>query len=429
VLWLVVLLGLFVLFDVGLFGWLIFRSLSQRELNRIVLETRREAEEIAERIAQAAEEWDQDLYTAIATSTETRTYLDEVLAKRQIVERVEILDREERLVYLGSYSLEEGEDPRPMGDSLQLPQVVTRSAEREEPYEVVRVPVGDVGTFVIGLRRAEIEERLQVLRGDLMRQAGLIGLLSVVIFGVAYWLIVHLVRRSQLLEGKAREAERMAFVGTLASGLAHEIRSPLNSLNLNMQMLEEELAASAQRSDRRLLTITRSEISRLEGLVADFLKFARPRKPDLEVVTGVTLLERARDVLRGRLHQLGAQVTIEDRSQGARVRVDPEQLQQLLLNLVENALQATETTGRRPEIGLAVERRSAGVVLEVTDNGSGMTAEQQGRAVEAFFSTRRGGTGLGLAIVDRIARSHDGELSIRSELGVGTSVEVILPLA
>src|SRR6185295_4072506 len=121
-----------------------------------------------------------------------------------------------------------------------------------------------------------------------------------------------------------------AYVGTLASGLAHEIRNPLNSLNLNMQMLEEELEEKAPLpSGKRLLAITRSEISRLERLVTDFLSYAKPRALEPVEEPAVALCERVLGVLAGEIQRRGAEASVEDRSVGARVRVDPAQMTQL----------------------------------------------------------------------------------------------------
>jgi signal transduction histidine kinase len=230
------------------------------------------------------------------------------------------------------------------------------------------------------------------------------------------------------LELQAAEAERLAYIGTLASGLAHEIRNPLNSLNLNMQMLEEELREhGGARSGGRLLAITRSEISRLERLVTDFLAYARPRPLELQEVPAVRLLDRVIEVLAGEIRRRGAQVEVEDRSGGARVKVDPAQINQLLLNLAQNALAATEESGRPPHLKLLAYRRGPEVVLELVDNGVGIPPGEQGKVFDLFYSTRKGGTGLGLAIVERIARAHGGRVVIDSTVGAGTAVKLSLP--
>jgi signal transduction histidine kinase len=121
------------------------------------------------------------------------------------------------------------------------------------------------------------------------------------------------------------------------------------------------------------------------------------------------------------------QIEIEDKSGGARIRIDPAQMNQLLLNLAQNAFNAAEEAGRRPWLKLAAVRQGAAVLLEVSDNGVGMTAAEQEKIFDLFYSTRKGGTGLGLAIAERIASAHGGRLGVRSTKGVGTTVSVELP--
>jgi signal transduction histidine kinase len=449
----VIALGVFVLVDLALFGWLIFRTLSQREIDRIVLETRAEAEVVADQIARDVDRLGQDLLMAVATNSDTRTYIDSMLEKREEVQMVRVLDREGRVVYMDARverfgrpegastnfepeskltlpsDLENGE----LAQLSEFPRIVTQHIEENTPYEMVSVPVGEVGSVLIGLRREEIEQRLEELRGDLVGQAGSIGALTILVFAGAALLLWVVFRRSRKLEETAQEAERMAYVGTLASGLAHEIRSPLNSLNLNMQLLEEDLvsgvgvAAAGNSGSGRLLEITRSEITRLERLVSDFLRYARPRQLELQKVSCGELLEHARSVLRGHAVRLGAQIDVLDATAGASVKVDREQFQQLLLNLCENALQAVRE-GVDPHLQLLAERRGEGLVaLGVRDHGVGMSSEEIAHATELFYSQRRGGTGLGLAIVDRIARAHGGTLQFESVLGEGTTVWVELP--
>jgi signal transduction histidine kinase len=307
---------------------------------------------------------------------------------------------------------------------------------REESFRVVkddlpeiRVPIGELGDLVIGISEAELTHRLEVLRQDLVQKASVVGgltLLIVLSAGVVIWFLLLRARR---LEEQASEAERMAYIGTLASGLAHEIRSPLNSLNLNMQMLEEDLTGEGgPSSDRRLLTITRAEISRLERLVTDFLTYAKPRSPEEVEIRPGELFEGVKELLASDLSSRGASLTIRDES-GARVKVDPGQMRQMLLNLLQNALAATEESGRPPRLTLRAFSEGGRVTLEVGDNGVGIPAEEQARIFDLFYSTRHGGTGLGLAIVHRIAKVHGGEVSVESQLGEGTRVRVDLPRA
>jgi signal transduction histidine kinase len=433
-----VVFGLFVLFDIALFGWLIFRSLSQREVERVLLETRVEAETLAKQIARRAERQDKDLYTALAVEQETQTYIDSILHQRDIVRSVEIRTKNGALVYrsTGKVEVPVGPPPEiaPMG-SAELPDHVEKktSTWTSGPYEVqvpnVTVPIGDFGELQIGISAPVLATRIEVLRRELIQQAAVIGVISMVLLLSAYVGIWLLLRRSRRLEIQAAEAERMAYIGTLASGLAHEIRNPLNSLNLNMQMLEEELAENggAAPLSKRLLGITRSELSRLERLATDFLAYAKPRPLELEEVPAARLLERVPQVLEGEIQKRRAQVVAADRSGGARVRADLAQINQLLLNLVQNALLAAEEAGRPPVVRLTAHRQGPAVLLEVADNGTGIPAGEQAKIFDLFYSTRKGGTGLGLAIVDRIARAHGGRMKVESEPGEGTVMTLELP--
>jgi signal transduction histidine kinase len=438
--------GLFVLFDLALFGWLIFRSLSQREIERVLLETRTEAEGIAKQIARQAEKQGKDLYTAVAVERETQTYIDNILREREIVRKVEIHDRNGVLVFEGQSRARPPVSPisaagtPPVGspelrvDNPELSGTETKVKDLVTTFEVpdIEVPIGDnIGFLRIGLSPVELSARIETLRKELFRQAMVIGVVSMGLLLTALSAVWFLLQRSQRLELQAAEAERMAYIGTLASGLAHEIRNPLNSLNLNMQMLEEEMeeggSAASAPTGKRLLAITRSELSRLERLVSDFLAYAKPRPLEMEDMPAVRPLERVREVLAGEIQKRGARVEVHDASGGARVRVDPGQINQLLLNLAQNALAATEETGRKPVLELAAARHGSIVALSVKDNGAGIPPEARERVFEIFYSTRKGGTGLGLAIVDRIARGHGGRVKVESEPGSGTTVTVELP--
>jgi signal transduction histidine kinase len=445
--------GLFVLGDLALFGWLIVRSLSQRELEKVLLETRHEAEGLATRIAGRATREGKDLYTAIALERETQTYIDSVLRQRDIVQTVEIRDREGRLVLRSSKEATEHvpgvpgvvavpsapatPEIKPRVESSAPPRIEQKTYESRSSYDVA-VPIGDLGTLSIGISRTELEQRIAVLRGDLKQQATWIGGVTLALLLTACLAVWALLRRARRLEEQAKDAERLAYIGTLASGLAHEIRNPLNSLHLNMQMLEEEIGegsgAHGAGSSKRLLQITQSELRRLEHLVTDFLSYARPRPLELEDVPAAALLEHTLEVLAAQLQAQGVRAEINDRSGGAWIRVDRAQMSQLLLNLAQNALAATEGTGRPREIRMearlelpAPGRPTHRVVLEVGDNGVGIAREALPRIFDLFYSTRKGGTGLGLAIVQRIAKAHDGQLAVQSVPGSGTSVSVSLP--
>jgi len=423
----------FALLDLVVFGWWIVRSLSQRKIEEVLFETRTEAVTLADRIKGHAEARGQDLFTAVALERETQTYIDSVLRQRDIVETVEVRDKDGVVVLRSrrdtSIPIAGGEGGTVAGGPVLSNReggagLETRTVERPSTYDV-RVPIGELGELYIGISRAQLEGRIAVLRKDLTRQAFAIGAFTFSLLALASAAVTWLWRRGVRLEEQATEAKSLAYVGTLASGLAHEIRNPLNSLNLNMQLLEEEIGPQPAGS-RRILSITRSEIARLERLVTDFLSYARPRPLEFEALPAARLLEHACTVLAAEAEERGVRVQLVDRSREALVRVDRAQIHQALLNLIHNAFTAMQDSGRPPQLLLAAERVAGGrVALDVIDNGVGVAREHRGRIFEAFYSTRKGGTGLGLAIVDRITRAHGAEIEIAPAEPHGTRVRLL----
>ncbi len=424
--------GLFVLFQLGLFSWLILRSLSQREVDRILLTARQGASELAEELAETAETKDQDLLTAVAVSRNTRTFLDSTLLQQDLVDEVEVTDSEGIVVYRTQIRTvvpeRRGELEGFVPGELSPGRLHQEREETTRIYEIEE-RIGDLGFLRIRFDRVEMERRVGELRDDLIRRSVLIGSATLIMLLTAFAGMWLLLKRAQRLEEQTERAERMAYVGTLAAGLAHEIRNPLNSLNLNMQMLEEEMEGEdgPARSSRRLLAITRSEIERLGHLATDFLSFSRNRPLEMQTVPAGRLLEEAASVMGSELEAQNVPFGVSDEAGGALVAVDPDQLRQLLLNLLNNALAATQELDGDARVDLRARVIGGEVALEITDNGRGMSSEERDKMFELFYSTRKGGTGLGLAIVERIAQAHGGRLEVESAPGEGTTVRLLLP--
>ncbi len=420
-----VIFGLFVIFDIALFGWLIVHSLSQQWIERALSETREEAEPLARELVDEAKKLGQeDLYVVVSATEQTQTFIRDVLTKKELVHRVEILDRDGNVVYK-----EESSDTPESGPTVKNFSTGELPAVMAPAIEDMELPIGDLGTLVVGLSEEELSKRTEGLRRDLIRQATLIGVLTLLLLAAAYVAIWKLFLRTRQLEGQAQEAERLAYVGTLASGLAHEIRNPLNSLNLNMQMLEEEMreAQAGGRSSSRLLALTRSELSRLERLATDFLSYAKPRTPELEELLAVDLLNKVAEVLAAECESQKVELVVEDLGESALVRVDRGQMDQLLLNLTRNALAALAVQAPPKTVRLRAQVSGAKVCLEVIDNGPGIPAKDREKVFDIFYSTRKGGTGLGLAIVRRIAQGHDADIEVLEATGGGAKFRLTLP--
>ena len=426
-------LGLFLLLDIALFGWLIFRTLSEREIERVLLETRQEAEGLAGRLAGRAEVAG-DLFTALAVETETQTYIDSVLSQRDLVETVEVRDQHGVLVLRGRTELT---IPVPAGRVVGRdaaasrpgapPAIEVRSEERQRTFDVT-VPIGAMGTLRLGVSPAELERRLGGLRRGLVRQTGLVAVVTLVAVALAYWLILRLVERGRLLAAQAERAARLAELGSVAAGLAHEIRNPLNSLNLNFQLLEEELADRRGTLPRgRLLALTRAEIARLDRLVGDFLAYARPAPLEPGEVDAAGLLADVRELLAPELAAAQVEVAIEIAPGMRPLAADRERLRQVLINLVRNAAQAMEGTPSPRRLWLRASQTARESRLEVEDCGPGVVEEDRERVFELFHSGRKGGTGLGLAIARRIVEAHGGWIGVERGSAGGARFAVGLP--
>lgn len=221
-------------------------------------------------------------------------------------------------------------------------------------------------------------------------------------------------------ELRAERAERLAELGRLATGLAHEIRNPLGSISGSIQLLKESRLSA---EDRQLCSIIQREAARLNDLVTDMIDFARPRTPQVSVVDAVST---ANDVvaLAGRQGRgvSDVSVVLEHEAPEARVLADGAQLRQLIWNLVRNAVQASHA-GSRVVVRIEVGEE---VVLVVSDHGVGLSDEARAHLFDAFFTTRSHGTGVGLAVVKRIADDHGFSVAVESDVGRGATFKVSL---
>jgi two-component system sensor histidine kinase PilS (NtrC family) len=225
------------------------------------------------------------------------------------------------------------------------------------------------------------------------------------------------------MEEAMRRADRLAVVGGLAAGLAHEVRNPLAAMCGSIELLSASPALGEH--ERRLMHVVRSEGERLEGLVKDFLAFAKPASPHIASVDAGALVEETTEMFRREAALKGISLTI-DALPSVWLSVDANQIKSVLWNLLGNARDAVEGGGR---IAVRLRRQIGQALLEVEDSGQGIEADDLPRIFDPFFTTKTGGTGLGLAIVHRIVEAHGGRIAVRSEPGRGSTFSVTLPLA
>jgi signal transduction histidine kinase len=222
----------------------------------------------------------------------------------------------------------------------------------------------------------------------------------------------------------------LEFLGAVAGGLVHEIRNPLSTLRLNLQLMEEDLEGAtdpaAARSLERIQTLKR-EVARLEDILNDFLRYAGIRRLDLAEVDLNRVLEETTTFFAPECVRAHVDLAFYPDTRLPLVRLDERLLKQALMNLLLNAVQAMEG---RPGSQLFVRTRLDGdwARVDVIDNGPGIPVEFRERVWDVYFSSKKAGTGLGLPTARRIAEEHGGSLTYATELGKGTDFVLVLPL-
>jgi len=216
------------------------------------------------------------------------------------------------------------------------------------------------------------------------------------------------------------------LIETLAAGVAHEVRNPLNSVQINLSILEQELSefvADPQAHVFAVLARIAAEVKRLDDFVSEFLRFARPPNFNLERLPVRPLITELAAFIGPECSKKGVTLGLDLRGP-ASASLDGFQLKQAILNLVLNALQATTAGGH---VTVRTTGNKNRLVVAVIDDGEGMSPETRKQALTPFFTTREGGTGLGLPLVRRIAEQHGGSVEIRSATGQGTTVTMVFP--
>ena len=257
----------------------------------------------------------------------------------------------------------------------------------------------------------------------------------VLIFGFTATSLVYRVKiaplRAQLVESRAiiERQEKLTSLGTLAAGVAHEIRNPLTAINVRLHSLKRTLLQGS--SEHEDATVIDQEIQRLDRIVRNVLHFARPAEPRPVILTAGSLFSRVQGLLGSQLEKVSIRLNLAS-SPKLWIRVDPQQIEQVLINLVQNAAESirrdgTITLRARSALKPLAGQATPVVILEVIDTGKGIPPKVQERLFDPFFTTKEAGTGLGLSIAARIVEKHGGALQYQTEVDRGTTFGIVLP--
>ena len=261
----------------------------------------------------------------------------------------------------------------------------------------------------------------------LLAIGGLVGLAFAVHRDLIAPLQVKLVESQAIMERN----EKLASLGMLAAGVAHEIRNPLTAIKAWLFIQQKHLPpGSPEHADAEVIA---REIGRLERIVKEVLLFARPSEPQLAVVPAVEPLRQVQTLLAPQLEKTGIRLGCDEPAD-ASIRIDSAQIQQVLINLVQNAADSIGENGAitlraRKDFRRLGEQNREVVILEVSDSGKGIPPEVEKRLFDPFFTTKESGTGLGLSIAARIVEKHGGALQYQTQLNRGTTFGIVLPKA
>ncbi len=219
-----------------------------------------------------------------------------------------------------------------------------------------------------------------------------------------------------------RQADRLATLGTLAAGMAHEIRNPLGAMRGAVEILEQDY--SADHANREFVDILNQEIVRLNRVVGKYLDYTKPQTPELRPLDANAAVRAAVDLLEKIASRSDVRFECRLAQKISAALADPVQVHQALVNLLLNAIQAMPTGGVA-EVGTTQDPE--GVEVVVRDHGNGLPEGPLERIFEPFFSTKEGGTGLGLAVAHQIAAAHGGRLSAENVDGGGARFRLLLP--
>ncbi len=256
---------------------------------------------------------------------------------------------------------------------------------------------------------------------------------------IGHTLIFQDITKFKEMEEQMKRVDKMAAVGVLASGMAHEIRNPLASLSGSIQMLKSELTLDD--SQQHLMEITLRESERLNALITDFLLFAHPPQTHKILYPIERIIEETIDLfIHSPSFHDGIRLFRPNGSEEMQASIDPDQIRQVFWNLFINAAQAMSDGGEiRVQLrkgnawgGTSLSfppqlRKKEWVKISITDSGNGIPPEEKEKIFEPFFTTKENGTGLGLSIVHKIIENHNGLIKVESELGRGSTFMIFLP--
>lgn len=273
-----------------------------------------------------------------------------------------------------------------------------------------------------------VESAKRVASGDLTKTIEVEGEDEVAELTRSFNEMVEKLRQHRELEERLREAERLSAVGKLASGIAHEIRNPLNFMNLSIDHIRNRLGSGRPEGTAEALALManiKAEIHRLNTMIENFLTVGKPLALNKSEVDLSALIQDVVGLAQQKAVEQGIAIEVADEASVARLHADSVQIKTCLMNVVLNAIQAMPAGGR---LRITAAAGSGTADITISDTGQGISEEDLGRIFNPYFTTKKLGIGLGLAITKKVVEEHRGRITVRSRPNEGTDVVISLPV-
>jgi signal transduction histidine kinase len=403
----------------GLGSAILIKDLSSKEVFRLIQGYSQELERLMAKLPT------EQVLKGYKQKTIVTTQLNAFLTEKQIFDSVELYDENGKLIHREDRL--QGGEVQMGGSGTGLLPGQRRIETKDRIPITVPVPIepGKMGRAILSVSQDVLARKTSDFRSELV--AKLMAMMAIILFmlGISYLYVLRVLRLSRRLEAQAQDQKRLSALGLISSGMAHEIKNPLNSIQMNLQMLEEELLSGTPPSEAAVwLDPMRKEIRRLERLVNEFLLYARPMVPQLRETSVAALLESIATLVAEEARRQGISVRVECAVDGPDPLLDEGLLRTALLNLVLNAIQAPQEGGH---IVLRARREEQMLLFEVEDQGPGVPPHKREEVFEIFYTTKVGGTGLGLPISRRILEGLGGTLTLVPKEPPGALFRATLP--
>ena len=242
---------------------------------------------------------------------------------------------------------------------------------------------------------------------------------------ISYTIVIKDMTETKRLEEEAKRNEKLSAMGELASGVAHEIRNPINAIGMIAQRLNKEFTTTSNQNEYSDITqLLRTEVNRINKIITQFLSYAKPIELNIKPVDIKSLSDEVYHLFEDQAKQKGIRI-IKSYSDSIIINIDRDLIKQSLMNILQNAIDAVRYNG---EVNLKYLKVRNDAIIEISDNGAGIPDEQQKKVFDLYFTTKKDGNGLGLTISQKIILQHKGSISFISKLKKGTTFKIILPI-